>query len=193
MSSRFYESKNSSRSLYGSVARTEPDMRQEMINLLDGKWPEISKKYPALLRKMRKDENNDFIPCPCVDPTTKEPDKDTFCNICFGEGKLWSEIWIDTYSVELGSDVGKAVREELISPGLMNVPLKTFYLRSSVDITEGDKIVEILLSKDGQPVKPYQRYKIFRISALIDLKSDNGKLEFWKVNCYEEKVKFLNG
>jgi hypothetical protein len=168
-------------------------MREELENTLDGKWPEISKKQPALLRKMRRTGSDSLIACPCVSPLTHEPDKDTFCSICHGEGWLWDEIWTDVYSVELGSDVGKAIREEIIAPGLENIPLMVFYMRSSVPVTMDDKIVEMKRNVDGTVSQPYKRARLYRINALIDLRSDNGKLEYFKLDCYAEERRFLNG
>lgn len=178
MSKRFYENLG-----------TEPDMRQEMNNTLDGKYPEISKKQIAVLRKFRRP----LIQCACVDPNTHEPDKDTFCPFCWGEGYLWDEVFFDVYRVILKSDVGNALKESLINPGLINEPLVIFYTRSSVDITGKDKVVELVLDSEGDPVRPLQRKKIYHIGTAIDLRSDHGKLEYWKLDCYSEYRKFLNG
>jgi len=187
----FYDARQSTFTFY--PGRTEPDMRQELNNTLDGKWPEIAKKQPALLRKMRRDSYDNLIPCACVDELTHEPDRDTFCPICHGDGWIWDEVDVDIYRVILGSDVGQAIREEVIGPGLMNIPLMIFYMRSTVDITQDDKVVELVLTTEGIPVRPWQRKALYRISSAIDLRSDNGRLEYWKLDCYEEKHKFLNG
>ena len=169
--------------------RTEPDMRQEIINTLDGSFPEIAKKQIAVLRKMRIPAQQ----CPCVDAVTHEPDKDTFCPFCWGEGFLWDEIFIDFYKVPLKGDAGNSENEEITSPGLMNEPIMVFYIRYSVDLTDNDKIIELQLDREGQPIRPYQRKRLYRIGTLIDMRSDNGRLEYWKVDCYSEFRKFLNG
>lgn len=167
---------------------TEPDMRFEMNATLDGIFPEVAKKQPAVLRRMRLDEV-----CPCVDSVTGEPDLDTFCPLCHGEGYMWNEILIDVYSIVLRSSVGLSSREDLISPGLLNIPLVTFYTRSSVAIQSQDKIVEMELEADGTLQKPYRRKQLYRIGTAIDFRSDHGKLEYWKLDCYGEQRKFLNG
>jgi len=191
MSSRFWDKNPAQRTLFGD-GRTEPNMRQELINFLDGKWPEIAKGQPAVLRKMRRN-NGILLGCPCVDLVTHEPDRDTFCPFCHGEGFFWDETFISVYRVVLGSDIGQAIREQIIPPGLMNVPLMVFYLRSSVSITPDDKIVELVRDEEGQPVRPYQREALYRISSALDLRSDKGRLEYWKLDCYKEEKKFLNG
>lgn len=174
------------------AGRTEPNMREELNNMFDGVYPEIAKKQPTLLRKMRR-ENGELVPCACVDKLTHEPDKDHYCPLCHGDGFYWDEEWIDCYKVQIKSEVGNAVKERLLGPGLQNVPLVVFYTRSSVDVTEDDKIVEVVLDAEGNPARPYRRKKLYRIGSAIDLRSDNAKLEYWKLDCYEEQRKHLNG
>lgn len=173
------------------VGRTEPDMRQELANTFDGEYPEISKKQSAVLRKMRRPLEDNI--CPCVDPTTKEPDRDHFCPICHGEGYLWDEVFLDIYKVVLKSDVGNALLDSSQSPGLIAPPLVIFYTRYDTPVTKADRVVELVLNLDGSPVQPYRREAIYHIGLPIDFRSDNGKLEYWKLDCYLDERKFLNG
>ena len=192
-SSNFYEKSVAPFSFYsGETGGTEPDMRQELINMFDGKYPEVAKSQPGLLRRMRRDSSDKKIPCGCVDLITKEPDKDRFCPICYSEGFLWDEEELQIYRVLKDSDVDNVLREKLIEPGLINIPLMVFYIRYDSNITENDKIVQLVLDLDGTAVTPRKRKGIYRIGAAADLRSDNGKLEFWKIFAYEEKVKHLN-
>lgn len=176
----------------GSV-RTEPDMRTEMEHFLDGAYPEIAKKQKALLRKMRRDSSNNLIPCVCVDSNTGEPDKDTFCPLCFSEGSYWNEEWIDVYKIILRSDVGNAFRENLLPATVQNIPIVLFFARYSEEITEDDRIITMKLNIDGTVYKPYTREAVYRIGSLFDMRSDNGRLEFWKIATFKEERKFLNG
>ena len=178
---------------YSGAGRTEPDMREEFNNMMDGKWPEIAKAQPIVLRKLRRDSAGKLVRCPCVDVLTGEADLDHFCPVCHGEGSLWDEHMYDGYKVVLRSDVGLASREDLIKPGLLNIPFVIFYMRSRVDITIEDKIVELVLNQAGKPVRPFKRDYLYRIGTPIDLRSDGGKLEYWKLDCYAEERKFLNG
>lgn len=180
------------RKLYPTL-RSEPNMRQELERTFDGDFPELSKRQWGVLRAMRRDTNGNLIPCPCVDVLTKEPDLDSFCPICHGEGKLWDEDFMPLYRVIIRSDVGLAAREEIIAPGLINIQIITFYTTWDQEITEDDKIIELNLNKDGTAVIPYKRKKLYRIGTPIDLRSDSGKLEYWKIDCYQEYRKFLNG
>lgn len=180
------------RKLYPAI-RTEPNMREELQRTFDGDFPEISKRQWGVLRSMRRDTNDKLIKCPCVDSITKEPDLDTYCPICGGEGNLWDENFMPLYKEIIRSDVGLAAKEDLIKPGLVNIQIITFYTTWEQDITKEDKVIELKLRPDGKAVIPYRRKRIYRIGTPIDLRSDNGKLEYWKLDCYEEDRKFLNG
>lgn len=175
---------------YKPVRRTEPDLRKELNSMFDGIYPEIAKKQPAVLRKFRRDANGKRILCDCVDVNTKEPDKDTYCPFCQGEGFFWDEIALDIYK---RPDAVSGLAENATGPGLMNSPLMVFYTRSSVEMTKEDKLVELLLDEEGEPVEPIRRKQLYRIGSLVDYRSDNGRLEYWKMACYAEDRKFLNG
>lgn len=209
-----------SKDFYKKARRTEPDMRAEFNATMDGEFPEIAKKQSHIFRKMQRQatdpvvddttlerkfrgrtqiidwfvpEEGFLIPCACVDLITKEPDVDHFCPICQGERYLWDEIFIDTYKVDLRSDVGRSTKQDLIQPGLTNIPLMIFYTRSSVNVTRADKVVELWTDSAGDIIRPFRRRTLFRVGSTIDFRSDNGKLEYWKLDCYAEQRKFLNG
>jgi len=175
----------------GSVS-SEPNMRQELINTLDGYFPEVSKAHPALLRKMRRDDDGVLIECACVDPVTREPDKDRYCPICLGEGYYWDEENVSVYSVPVDSSRRAPLKDVIYEAGLLNIDLVVFYLRYSTDITTKDKIIKIRLKQDGSIYTPYERKEVYRIGALWEYRSDNGKLEYWKVSTHKEDVKYLN-
>ena len=182
-----------SRSLYPASGSTEPDMRKELNNTIDGHYPEVAKGQDVLFRKMRIDANGNLTKCPCVDFVTKEPDRDTFCPVCHGEGYLWDETYIKAYKIILRSDVGNVYRETLKPMGLNNIAMSVFFCKSVNDITEKDKLVELILDKEGEITTPITRKALYRVVAAIEYRADNGRLEYWKLDCYEEKRKFLNG
>jgi hypothetical protein len=201
MSKRFYNNT--------PKGRTEIDLRQEFNNMMDGVPPEIAKARKFVLRKMRRQEsepqqnkifagrkqNIDYyvpnqgylIVCDCVDKITQEPDLDSWCPSCSGEGYLWDEVIIDGYKALLRGT------ETLIGPGLSNIPLTVFYLRSHILITKADKLVELWLDEEGKIMRPRRRKAIYRISEATDLRADFGRIEYWRVDCSQEQYKFLNG
>jgi hypothetical protein len=182
----------SNRNLY--PRRSEVDLRQEMENTLSGTFPEISKTQTVVLRKMRRDTDYNLVKCPCYDELTREPDKDSFCQLCFGEGNLWDEIYLDVYrSSSLESSSSQALAEKLYATGLHNIPIVTFYTRYSEDITEDDKVIELVLDKDGVIINPPKRRRVFRIVRAVDYRLENGRVEYYALNCFQEQVRFLNG
>ena len=188
-----YKKTTGNLNLYGSTTTgSEPDMRQELINTLDGTFQEIAKGHPALLRKMRRDSNGEKTLCPCVDEITHEPDKDRLCMICLGESFFWDEEEIIVYRTLEDSDVDNVLKNELIKPGLIKIPLVVFYIRYSNEITEDDKIVTLELNLDGTAKVPKRRKGVYRIGKAWDYRADNGKLEYWKVFTHLEDVKYLN-
>jgi hypothetical protein len=75
--------RNAQNSIYtGSPYGTEVNMRSEFVNTMDGLFPEISKASIGILRKMRRDNEGQLIPCPCMDKVTGEGDRDRWCPIC---------------------------------------------------------------------------------------------------------------
>ena len=193
MSSSYYRSSSSTISYYPSTTgSTEPNMREELINTLDGRWPEVAKGQTGLLRRMRTDSAGNKIPCGCVDTVTHEPDRDRWCPICFGEGWLFDETYITFYKRLIDSETDNSLRDRLTEVGLINVPLVVFYVRYSTEINEDDKIVEIALEDDGSVSTPTRRTAVYKIATVWDYRADNGKLEYYKIFTHEEKVKYLN-
>lgn len=171
--------------LYSS-GRKEISLRDEFEATFDGTVLEISKKQPALIRRMRLDSNGKKIPCACVDPTTKEPEKDRLCPICLAEGFLWDEVDTDMYKVLLSP------KEVQMPAGLSNTPLVVFYMRYSTNISKHDKIVELVLDIEGSPVQPRQRQSVFRIQHIETFRLDEARVEYLKLYTYKEDVKHLN-
>ena len=172
---------------------SEPDMRQELIDMFDGKYPEIPKAQVGLIRRMRRDVNDRVLVCPCVDLVTKEPDRDHFCPICYGEGAYWDEIELQYYAMPAERrDLSLSIKDTLEPPGLINVPTVVFYVRYDSIISLGDKVIRLVTDADGTILTPRRRRSIFRINSLWDFRSDHGRIEYWKVFAHKESVKFLN-
>ena len=176
----------------GVVPGTEVNMRQEFNNTMDGHMFEISKAQYGLLRKIRTDSDGNAVWCPCVDKITQEPDKDRFCPDCYGEGNLWDERPIQMYKVIEGLNTTNALRDRHEKPGLINIPIVVFYIRYENNISKLDKIVQIELDKSGNPAQPLRRKAVYSISSEWDYRSDQGKLEYWKIYSHEMAIKYLN-
>ncbi len=173
---------------YSSNSAGEISMRAEFNNTIYGTFQETAKGQVGLLRDFRLDDNDKTIPCPCVDPVTAEPDRESRCPVCLGEGKLWDEIHLDFYHTKPGID---ADQDKLQAPGIVNTEIEVFYIPWGFSLTKDDKIVVLVLDKEGLPAIPTKRFQLFRIAELKQMRLDNGRLEFWKASCYEDSNKFL--
>ena len=185
--------KNTQRGTFtGSSYGTEINIRSEFVHTMDGFAPEISKASVGLLRKMRRDQAGQLIPCPCVDPVTGEGDRDRWCPICYSSNYLNDEVFVQYYRTIAGLDTSNALRDKHTQPGLINIPVIVFYIRYDALITRQDSIIEILRDDEGEPVQPLQRTGIYQLGTLWDYRSDNGKLEYYKAFAHEATVKYMN-
>jgi hypothetical protein len=173
--------------------RTEPDMRFELDATLRGIFPEIPKAQILVFRQMQRDNYKRLIPCACVDAVTHEPDKDTFCPLCEGEGHYWNEVLVEGYRHIIATTTGFASQERQLPTGLINLPMMNFYTRHNKVFTIDDRLIELYLDAEGVPEMPYRRKQLYTISSALDFRSDYGRLEYWRLSCYAEKRKFLNG
>lgn len=187
-----YTSATSDIDYYSLSGSTEPDMRQEFARFLDGSWPEVAKRQKGLLRQARRAASGKPLRCPCVDDLTKEPDKDIFCPICYGSSYYWDEEYIWYYKTLEGTDSSVALSPELEKPGLIDGKIVVFYIRYNTGVSEDDRIIEIALDTSGTPISPVRRTGVYRIGRLWEYRSDNGKLEYYKVFAFKENVKYLN-
>jgi hypothetical protein len=193
VANNFYSRVTHGNNFYVNGGSTEPDMRQELINMFDGKYPEIPKAQTGLLRVMRRDSNGMEIPCPCVDVVTKEPDKERFCPLCFGEGFYWDEVELQFYAIPAERrDLSLSIKDTLEPMGLINVPTVVFYVRYDSPVHLGDKVIRLVTTVDGEIIEPQKRRDMFRINSLWDFRSDRGRIEYWKLFAHKEKFKYLN-
>ena len=162
----------------------EINLRKEFDSFLMGGNGETPHRTKALLRVFRLDSDNKKVACSCLSEISKEPSYT--CNFCLGEGYFWDEEWIWCYSRFLGADAGQGNRKRNLPPGLLRVDYKIFYLKYDAGIKYTDKIVELKLDTEGNPVVPYIRKAIYNPQTIVENRSDNGKLEFYTVYCREQ-------
>jgi hypothetical protein len=98
---------------------------------------------------------------------------------------LWDEFWYIGRAEFVGSDGGLGNRFRLLPPGELRGDSKVFFLRYDTPIAQGDKIVEMKLDDEGNPVVPYVRQVIYKPQTINRLRSDNGRVEFIAVYCLE--------
>jgi len=177
-------------SLYPVISGAkEIDLRLEFRRFLYGHGREIPKGQRGLLRRMRRDDDGALVVCSCVDEITREPDKDTKCPYCLGEGYLWDEEWITFYKVIVSSNEGLVRKDRKEKAGVANIPYAFFYVEHHVDPTRYDKIVEVERDLDGSAAIPYRRTAVFDIATAQPFRSDRGRVEYWRLATVQDSVK----
>tara|TARA_Y100000310_G_C20641678_1_gene794302 strand:- start:902 stop:1483 length:582 start_codon:yes stop_codon:yes gene_type:complete len=164
----------------------EIDLRTEFDDLILGGATSIPHGRKALIRKMRRDSDNNLTACSCVDSSTGEPDTEAECSFCLGEGFYWDEVWTVVYSTYVGADGGMANRVRALTPGSLRVDYKVFYMKYDTDISYQDKIVELRLDSEGDPVVPYNREAIYKPQTIVEYRSDRGRTEYLAIYCREQ-------
>lgn len=167
-----------------SNVNIEIDLREEFDNILFGEDDGVRHSQFVLIRKMRHDDNGDKIYCTCMEnKTTREPDPD--CSYCLGEGFLWDEYWKLSFWMYGSADTGLVRKDIYQAAGIVNADYKIFFLRYDTEIYEGDKIIEVKLDVEGEPVLPYVREAIHKPQTLGKRRADNGRIEFIVAYCKE--------
>ena len=112
----------------------------------------------------------------------------TLSHNCWGEGYLWDEEWITCYKMLVSSQEGMVRKDSPNKPGISNTPFVFFYLEYSVMPTRYDKIVEVKLDAAGDISLPYIREATYPIATSEDFRSDNGRIEYWRVAVILDSV-----
>lgn len=172
------------RNLYPSGA-IELDLRSELEQTFSGSSGEIAKQQKFILRQAKRDADNEVIACVCRDSLTHEPDPEHSCPYCLGEGFYWNETIIKGYCMYTGAKAGFSNKRVQMAPGLVSAYDKVFYFRYTEVITYDDKIIELKLDSDGNPIVPYKRKLIFRPETIMEMRSDNGRLEYLAIYVNE--------
>jgi hypothetical protein len=155
----------------------ELDLRVEMHRLLYGAVDEEAKGRIGLLRKIRLDANGDKERCPCRDSVTDESDSDYYCRFCLGVGYFWDESKIVYYRNDDSFRKREGKNQEYEGDD--------FFIGYNRVITPSDFIVVVQLDSEGSVVIPAVRESIFKIISADPFRSDNGRIEFWKVRATE--------
>jgi len=169
----------------------ELDLRKELNRTLHGASDEIPKGALSILRRMRWKDGvvypvtaADLQICPCKSRSIQnEPDKDYPCDICFGEGYLFDEEMVVTYKtnrfefqdVEQYKDWGKST-----------IAMSFFYVESYEKPNRFDKIREPVHTTEGKIASPIKILHTHAIHMSEEFRSDNGRVEFWRVSCFTD-------
>ena len=162
-----------------STSGKELDLRQEIYRLLHGAIDEEAKGRYGLLRKMRRDGNGNPVRCACRNPITDEADKDHYCRSCLGMGYYWDELKILYYRDETSFRKRSGTNKEYVGDH--------FFVEYSNIVTDDDYIITVKLDVNGVPESPVTRNLFFKIIGATSFRSDNGRIEFWRIRAVEER------
>ena len=165
---------------------TEIDLRAQFDDLVFGGPTSIPHGRKLLLRRIRRDDENKPIKCVCRDKLTDEADTESSCPYCLGEGYYWDEDFITGYATYVGADGGQTNRIRGIGAGTVRADARIFYFRYDTEISYKDKVVDLKLDTEGDPVVPYARESIYKPQTIIRYRSDYGRVEYIAVYCREE-------
>ena len=172
-----------------SVFGSEIDLRGEINRMFSGSTQEIAKSHPVLFRRARRNTDGSVVACPCVDEMTREPDIDHPCPVCgpYGDGWLWDEEWVWCRRVYIRpSNTGFVSRDNWLDIGIANVSAIIFYFEYDISPTLDDRVVEVALDVEGEPIVPYVRNRIYRPETVDPHRSDNGRVEFFSMHCMQK-------
>jgi hypothetical protein len=168
----------------------EIDLRVEFDKLVLGIGEKLRHGHPMILRRMRRQENGEPVFCTC---SIKDPHRQgkRDCVYCQGEGFLWDEEWHIGYAMYTSSEGGKSDTYVRMPPGNIKGDYKLFFLRYDVGIKYGDKIVEVRLDEEGKvqlssTKNSFIRKEIHKPQTIAEMRSDNGRLEYYAVYCRAE-------
>ena len=133
---------------------------------------------------MRRDDSDDKVPCSCVSDLTLEPDRDYPCSFCSGRVFLWDEELVLAYKVVAAAPGGSnaAANFPKAPPGTLYLPSARFFLAYSINPRKDDRLVEIELDSEGDPVTPYNRTAVYEFMLVRAMRSGNARIEFWVCN-----------
>ncbi len=171
--------------LYGSGA--DINLREEFSQTIRGNGTEAARGIPGIYRRMRRDSNNNLIPCyQCRKVGVQGSSKAHVCDACLGAGFLWDETWIQYYSAP-GYSAGrsKSNLKQGIEIGPLETNLEVIYLEAGVIPDVYDQIISVVLDAEGGILQPYQRRNAYDIRAIDEYRLDNGRLEYWRLACFK--------
>lgn len=170
--------------LYPTV-RHEIDLRDEFKRLLIGDAWEIGKEQLYIYRRMRRDGNDQLVPCACKSETTDEGDRNYFCPYCFGEGFLWDEDWISGIRVRSRGARRRIDRVEIAEAGILHPEISYMYLNYLSSPTFHDRIIAPQIDPEGRAIWPIKISHYWTIDKADPLRSDYGRIEYWLLTIRE--------
>lgn len=159
-------------------------IRHEISDTLRGNQFQFPRGRWGILRRLRKDENEQMIDCSqCKKRGSHAPSTNTLCDVCFGEGYMWDEEWVIFYKWSGAlKDGNRHGYKDYNESGYVENKTGVAYLEYNIHPQMGDKLIEVYADQDGKIIEPYVRKNIWDVRFLEELILDNGRSEYWRLS-----------
>jgi hypothetical protein len=174
--------------------KSEIDLRAEMKIMLEGNEYSPRRGHWVLLRRMDRRQR-----CICWNRKGRDEEINSLdqgkynepelrCKICNGEGWIYEDELHLARRRLVSPEIGLAASEAMTDIGWMNINYIVFYFQYYVELDKGDKIIEIELDSDENPVRPYVMKEIYRIAVAEPFRDQIGRIEYWRAAAKLEIV-----
>ena len=110
------------------------------------------------------------------------------CPICHGEGWIYEDELHLARRRLVSPEIGLASSETMAEIGWMNINYILFYFLYYVEPKKGDKIFEIQLDDNAEPIRPFKMIERYRIAVAEPFRDQNGRVEFYRAAAKLEVV-----
>lgn len=174
--------------------KSETDLRAEMKIMLEGNEYAPRRGHWILLRRMDHRQR-----CTCWNRKGKDEEKYSLdkgkynepelrCPVCNGEGWVYEDELHLARRRLVSPEIGLAASETMADIGWMNINYIVFYFMHYVAPQRADKIIEIDLDDDANPIRPFKMREMYRIAVAEPFRDQNGRIEFWRAAAKLEVV-----
>jgi hypothetical protein len=174
--------------------KSETDLRAEMKIMLEGNEYEPRRGHWILLRRMDKRQR-----CTCWNRKGKDEEKysvdkgkynepELRCPVCHGEGYIYEDELHLARRRLVSPEIGLAASETMTDIGWANINYIVFYMQYYVAPEKGDKIIEIDLDDNANPIRPFKMRETYRIAVAEPFRDQNGRVEYWRAAAKLEIV-----
>jgi hypothetical protein len=160
--------------------KSEIDLREEMKLMLEGNEYYPRRGHWVLLRRMDRRQR-----CFCWnqkisndDDQSKYNEPKLRCPVCHGEGWVYEDELHLARRQLVAPEIGLAGSETMTDMGWININYIVYYFQYYVNILRGDKIMEIDLDDDANPIRPFKVREIYRVAVSEPFRDQNGRVEY---------------
>ena len=166
--------------------KSELNLRQQMRILLAGNEYYPRRGHWVLFRRMDHKQR-----CNCwnqvdtgdkkyINDNSKYNEPKLDCPICHGEGWVYQDEPVLMRRRLVTPPVGLADGQNMTPIGFMTVNYIVYYMEYYINPKKDDKIIEVVLDDNGNPVKPFKFRELYKIAVAEPLRDEGGRIEYWR-------------